>query len=63
MGSIPWVSKIPCRGHGNPQQCSCLKNSMGRGAWQATVQRLDTTEQLGTHRIHTWMLSAGPVLT
>ena len=24
-------------GHGNPLQCSCLENPMGRGAWQATV--------------------------
>ena len=24
-------------GHGNPLQCSCLENSMGRGAWGATV--------------------------
>ena len=25
-------------GSGNPLQCSCLENSMDRGAWQATVQ-------------------------
>ena len=31
---------------------SCLKTSMGRGAWQATVQRLDTAEQPGAPRIH-----------
>ena len=24
-------------GNGNPLQYSCLENSMGRGAWQATV--------------------------
>ena len=24
-------------GHGNPLQCSCLENSMDRGAWQATA--------------------------
>ena len=24
-------------GNGNPLQCSCLKNPMGRGAWRATV--------------------------
>ena len=27
-------------GNGNPLQCSCLKNSMDRGAWQATVHGL-----------------------
>ena len=34
----PWVSKIPWRGNGYPLQCSCLENSMDRGAWWATVQ-------------------------
>ena len=24
-------------GNGNPIQCSCLENPMGRGAWKATV--------------------------
>ena len=24
-------------GNGNPLQCSCLENSMDRGAWQATI--------------------------
>ena len=24
-------------GRSNPSQCSCLENSTGRGAWQATV--------------------------
>ena len=27
-------------GNGNPLQYSCLENSMDRGAWQATVQRV-----------------------
>ena len=25
---------------GNPLQCSCLENPMGRGAWRATVHRV-----------------------
>ena len=25
---------------GNPLQCSCLENPMGRGAWKATVHRV-----------------------
>ena len=33
----PWVRKIPWRRNGNPLQYSCLGNSMGRGAWRATV--------------------------
>jgi len=27
------VRKIPCRGNGNPLQCSCLGNPMDREAW------------------------------
>ena len=37
MGSIPESGKSPEGGHGNPLQFSCLKNSMDRRAWQATV--------------------------
>ena len=33
----PFVGKIPRVGNGNPPQCACLKNSMSRGAWRATV--------------------------
>ena len=29
--------RSPGEGNGNPLQYSCLKNSMDRGAWQATV--------------------------
>ena len=37
-----WVTFLgwedpPGEGHGNPLQCSCLKNPMDRGAWWATV--------------------------
>ena len=36
-GSIPGSGRSPREGNGNPLQCSCLENSMDRGAWQATV--------------------------
>ena len=36
----PRVGKIHSGGHGNPYQCSCLENSMDRGAWWATVHRV-----------------------
>ena len=36
QGFGPWVRKIPGGGPGSPLQCSCLENSMDRGAWQAT---------------------------
>ena len=38
-GSIPGLRRSPGGGHDNPLQCSCLENSMDRGAWQATVHR------------------------
>ena len=35
-GSIPGLRRLPGEGNGNPLQYSCLKNSVDRGAWQAT---------------------------
>ena len=35
--SIPGLERSPGVGNGNPLQCSCLENSMGREAWQTTV--------------------------
>ena len=39
-GSIPESGRSPKEGNGNPLQHSCLENSMGRGAWQATVREV-----------------------
>ena len=39
-GSGPGLGRSPGEGHGNPFQYSCLKNSMDRGAWQATVHKV-----------------------
>ena len=33
----PGLGTSPGEGNGNPLQYSCLKNSMGRGTWRATV--------------------------
>ena len=33
----PWVGKPPGVGNDNPLQCSCLENSMDRGAWWAII--------------------------
>ena len=41
MGSIPGSGRSPAGGNGNPLQYSCLKNSMDRGAWQATVRGVE----------------------
>ena len=55
-GSIPGSGRSPGEGNGNPLQYSCLKNSMDRGAGQATVHRgrkeLDTTEGPPLPTIH-----------
>ena len=32
-GLIPKSGRSPGEGNGNPLQCSCLENPMGRGAW------------------------------
>ena len=37
LGSVPGLGRLPGEGHGNPLQYSGLENSMGGGAWQATV--------------------------
>ena len=37
MGLIPGLGRSPGGGHGNTLQCSCLENTMDRGAWRATV--------------------------
>ena len=47
LGSIPGSGRSPAAGNAYPLQDSCLKNSMDRGAWRVTVQRVaesDTTE-------------------
>ena len=37
MDLIPGWGGSPGEGKGNPLQCSCLEDSMDRGAWRATV--------------------------
>ena len=37
VGWTPGVGKSPGEGKGNQLQCSCLENSVDRGAWWATV--------------------------
>ena len=37
LGLIPGLGRFPGERNGYPLQCSCLENSMDRGAWWATV--------------------------
>ena len=37
LGLTPRLGRSPGVGNSNPFQYSCLKNSMDRGAWWATV--------------------------
>ena len=39
-GLIPGLGRCPREGNSYPLQHSCLENSMNRGAWGATVQRI-----------------------
>ena len=39
-GLFPGLGRSPGGGGGNPLQCSCLENSMDRGAWWAIVHRV-----------------------
>ena len=40
MVLIPGLGRSSGEGNGNPLQYSCLKNSMDRGAWRATVHKV-----------------------
>ena len=39
-GWIPRLGRSPGECNGNQLQCSCLKNSIDRGAWWATVHEV-----------------------
>ena len=40
LSLIPGSGRSPGEGNSNPLQYSCLENSMNRGAWWTTVQRV-----------------------
>ena len=44
LGSVLGLGRSPGEGNGNPLQYSCLKNSMDRGAWQATVHGITKSQ-------------------
>ena len=46
MGSVPGSGRSPGEGNDNPLQYSCLKNSMDRGAWWATVHGVTESDMM-----------------
>ena len=44
LGSVPGLGRSPGEGNGNPLQYAYLENSMDRGAWRATVQRVTKSQ-------------------
>ena len=44
VGLIPGSGISPGVGNGNPLQCSCLENSMDRGAYWATVPGVEKSQ-------------------
>ena len=63
-GSIPGLGRSSGGGHGSPLQCSCLKNSMDRGAWRATVHGVakSWTRLSNEHTLHDGMEPASESL-
>ena len=43
-GLIPGSGRSPGVGNGNLLQCSCLENSMDRGAWWLTVHGVSVSD-------------------
>ena len=46
VGLISGSGRPPGGGHSNPFQYSCLENSVGRGAWRATVHGVAKSQTL-----------------
>ena len=61
LGLIPGLGRSAEEGHSNPLQYSCLENPMDRGAWQATIHRVEQSQtqlnqlSINTHTSVTWV--------
>ena len=67
MGSVPGSGRYPGGGRSNPVQCSCLEDSMCRGACWATVHEVAKGPHAHTHThthiyTHTHTHSTSPSL-
>ena len=55
LGSIDELGRSPGEGNGNPLLYSCLENSMGRGAWWATIHGVTKSwTKLSDQHFHTF---------
>ena len=69
VGLIPGMGRSPGEGNDNPLQYSCLKHSMGRGAWQATFHEATKSRTwLSTYidyyvMLLTWLLFSPSVMS
>ena len=56
MGSILGLGRSPGGRNGYPLQCSCLENSMDRGAWQAAIHGVtkSRTQLSNWTHMHAW---------
>ena len=50
---IPGLGRSPGEGNANPLECSCLENSMDRGAWWATVHQVTRVRHDWVTNTHT----------
>jgi len=50
----PWSGRSPGEGNGDPLQYSCLENPVNKGAWQATVHRLQRVGHSLATKTHTY---------
>ena len=54
-GLIPGLGRSPEGGNGNPLLYSCLENSLGRGAWWATVHGATKSQTSLSNWAHTYI--------
>ena len=59
LGMTPGSGRSPEEGNGNPLQCSCLENSMDRGAWWATVHGVSKSQTQLSNFIFTFTFTFG----
>ena len=58
VGSIPGSGRSPGDGNDNLLQYSCLKNAMGRGAWQATDHEAVKSQTRPSNSVGTYSITS-----